>query len=179
MFLISKLLHYDVEFFSLFSCLQLENGSDSQSTTSSAASSDAPRGATTEGAKGEGGGGGKIKKKFRKGKQDKKSKESSSNVSSASQKKSEQATIYFEEHITTVSVQLSPEQVATFGSTSQLLVDESISSAATIDSSANRDDFTATAKISECSLFLEGSTLCVIQWQKLCQQRQCIECLFY
>ena len=74
-------------------CLQFENGSDSQSTTSSATSSDVPRGATTtegakgEGGKGDGGGGGKIKKKFRKGKQDKKSKDSSSHVSSTFEKK--------------------------------------------------------------------------------------------
>jgi hypothetical protein len=51
-------------------------------------------------------------------------------------------------------LQLSPDQLASFGSTSQLLVDESISTAATIDSSATtRDDFTATAKISEWTLF--------------------------
>ena len=53
-----------------------------------------------------------------------------------------------------ICLQLSPEQIAPFGSTSQLLVDEGISSAATIDSGANRDDFTATAKISEWTLFI-------------------------
>ena len=59
------------------------------------------------------------------------------------------------------SVQLSPEQLAPFGSTSQLLVDESISSTvATIDSSANRDDFTATAKISECTIPSGLTILC-------------------
>ena len=59
-------------------------------------------------------------------------------------------------------MQLSPEQIAPFGSTSQLLVDDSVSSAAAIDSFVNRDDFTATAKISKWTLFV--FIVCVIQW---------------
>lgn len=44
-------------------------------------------------------------------------------------------------------MQLSPEQVGSGGSASQLMADESIFSMT--DSCAIRDDFTATAKISE------------------------------
>lgn len=54
--------------------------------------------------------------------------------------------------INNLSMQFSPEQVAHSGSTTQLLVDENLSSMSAVDGHANRDDFTATAKISEWAL---------------------------
>lgn len=53
-------------------------------------------------------------------------------------------------------MQFSPEQVAHSGSTTQLLVDENLSSMSAVDGHANRDDFTATAKISEWALLPGG-----------------------
>ena len=137
------------------SSFQPENGSDSQSVqsmASSGTSNDGARagvgvgvGGAPDGVKGDGGGG-KIKKKFRKGKQDKK-KESTSNVTLADTNKVHCI------HVTMVfSIQLSPEQVAPFGSTSQLHIDDSTASLITTDNCINRDDFTATAKISKCVL---------------------------